>query len=287
MKSLKRSAGLIVCSAILLIVFFTSCQPKQQAPVPPAAVTVNDFLGPWTIAIEDGSVGWIEVRQNEKYLDADLLWKGGSVVPVANVYFDGNKLVATRIRNVVREKDANGNTVKNHTITTLYEFVKEGDNLKGVCIDPRTSGTEVARQYFIATKLPPVPTAPDLSKVKFGEPLQLFNGTDLTGWKLTNEKQKNGFKVVNGVLENDPVQPEGGEHISYGNLRTEKVFEDFNLKVEVNVPAGSNSGVYLRGMYEIQVMDSYGKPLDPHNMGALYSRITPSVAAEKKAGEWR
>jgi hypothetical protein len=57
--------------------------------------------------------------------------------------------------------------------------------------------------------------------------------------------------------------------------------------VEVNVPRGSNSGVYLRGIYEVQVMDSYGKALDPHNMGALYSRITPLVSAEKPAGEWQ
>ena len=64
-------------------------------------------------------------------------------------------------------------------------------------------------------------------------------------------------------------------------------FEDFNLKLEVNVPKGSNSGVYLRGIYEVQVMDSYGRELDSHNMGGLYSRITPSEAAEKPAGEWQ
>ena len=53
------------------------------------------------------------------------------------------------------------------------------------------------------------------------------------------------------------------------------------------MPAGGNSGIYLRGMYEIQVLDSYNKGLDPHNMGALYSRITPSVSAEKPAGTWQ
>jgi hypothetical protein len=65
------------------------------------------------------------------------------------------------------------------------------------------------------------------------------------------------------------------------------VFEDFNLKLEVNVPENGNSGVYLRGMYEIQVADSYKKGLDPHFMGAVYSRITPSVSAEKPAGTWQ
>ena len=49
----------------------------------------------------------------------------------------------------------------------------------------------------------------------------------------------------------------------------------------------SNSGVYLRGVYEVQVLESFGKPLDSHNMGAVYSRITPSVAAERKIGEWQ
>ncbi len=62
-------------------------------------------------------------------------------------------------------------------------------------------------------------------------------------------------------------------------------FEDFNLILETNIPERGNSGVYLRGIYEIQVSDSYGRELDPHNFGALYSRITPSVNAEKPAGE--
>jgi hypothetical protein len=53
------------------------------------------------------------------------------------------------------------------------------------------------------------------------------------------------------------------------------------------VPARSNSGVYLRGIYEVQVLDSFGKALDSHNMGAIFSRIAPTVAAEKPAGQWQ
>ena len=59
------------------------------------------------------------------------------------------------------------------------------------------------------------------------------------------------------------------------------------MKIEVNIPKGSNSGIYLRGIYEVQVFDSYQKPLDSHNMGAIYSRITPSLSAERPAGEWQ
>ena len=73
----------------------------------------------------------------------------------------------------------------------------------------------------------------------------------------------------------------------YGNIRTEAEFEDFKLTLDVNVPDHSNSGVYLRGMYEIQVYDSYGQPLETSSMGGLFGRISPAQAAEKKQGEWQ
>jgi hypothetical protein len=126
-----------------------------------------------------------------------------------------------------------------------------------------------------------------LSKVKFGAPIALFNGKDLTGWKLTKPGAICGWSVVDGILTNKVVQEPGKPHKPYGNLRTEQEFEDFNVRVETRVPKGGNSGVYLRGIYEVQVLDSYGKPLDPHNMGAIYSRICPTVAAEKPAGQWQ
>jgi len=115
----------------------------------------------------------------------------------------------------------------------------------------------------------------------------MFNGRDLTGWKLTSEGAISGWSVKNGLLVNNPVQEQGKPHKSYGNLRTTREFEDFNLKVEVNVGKDQNSGVYLRGIYEVQVADTYGRATDPHNMGGVYSRIKPTVAAEKAPGEWQ
>ena len=74
---------------------------------------------------------------------------------------------------------------------------------------------------------------------------------------------------------------------AHTNIRTEREFEDFNLTLEARTLKNSNSGVYLRGIYEVQVCESYGRPVDPHNMGAIYSRICPTVAAEKPIGEWQ
>jgi hypothetical protein len=245
----------------------------------------KDFYGMWTLDIDGGSVGWLEVHKNDGFLDANLLWKGGSVVPVSHVYFvDENNLVVTRTREFV--KFIKGDQERKHVVAQTFNFKRNGDKLEGVSMQPAGDGMSVTKTKFKGWKLPEVTSPPDLSKVKYGNAIQLFNGKDITGWRLIEPDQTNGFKVLDGVLVNDPVRLEG-KRIHYGNIRTEQEFEDFNLKLEVNVPAHSNSGVYLRGMYEIQVFDSYGKELDSHNMGALYSRITPSMAAEKPAGEWQ
>jgi hypothetical protein len=279
-------------SLFFFLVILASCsllsckvEPKNT---PVQKTDISEFLGPWTIDIEGGSVGWIEVRKEEGYLDADILWGGGSVLPVSDVFFAKDQvLIIQRSNTIVRKRDENNNPVKTQEVTDWLEISKAGENISGILLSPRGNGLSVDTTTFTGKRLPPVPPAPDMALIKFGKPVELFNGKDLTGWKLIDENQKNGFTASDGILSNDPVQKEGAEHVSYGNLRTVSEFEDFNLKAEVNVPAGSNSGIYLRGMYEVQVMDSYKKELDPHNMGALYSRIKPSVAAEKPAGTWQ
>lgn len=243
----------------------------------------NQYLGRWALNFEEG-MGWLEVRQEEGYLDAELLWRSGSVLPVANVYFLDGKLVVTRVSTTSFEQ-ANG-ARRTHTLTSTLELEGNGRQLIGKMIIPAEDGLSANVFFVHANKIPPLPAAPDLSKANFGKPIELL-GNELNGWRLLEPNATNGWSVEKGVLTNNPVQKEGNPHIHYGNLRTEAEFEDFNLKLEVNVPEGSNSGIYLRGIYEVQVVDSYGKPLDSHNMGALYSRITPSIAAEKKAGKWQ
>ena len=116
----------------------------------------------------------------------------------------------------------------------------------------------------------------------------MLNGRDLSGWRLVEPKAENGWSFTDGALNNRPAAAAAGQPPRhFGNLRTAREFEDFNLTGEVQVPATGNSGVYLRGIYEVQVINSFGKPLDSHNMGALYSRHAPTVSAERPAGEWQ
>jgi hypothetical protein len=205
---------------------------------------------------------------------------------MSSAYVDGDTLHVTRVYDVER-KDANGTMLWKDTFTETILAKVSGDILHLTQVRPRSNGKGVNRKEFTGKRIPPLPPKPKLSSAKYGKPIVLFNGTNLDGWKLTNPGQTNGWSAKDGILVNNPVQQKGKRHISYGNLRTVAEFEDFNLKLEVNVSKGENSGIYLRGIYEIQVSDTYGRNLDSHNMGGVYSRIKPRVSAEKPAGQWQ
>lgn len=250
------------------------------------AASAEAFLGRWALTIPGGAAGWLEIRKENGWYDGSILWGGGSVLPVSSVVIEGDVLTVTRTRTVER-KDAAGAVVRAQQLTETLTARVDGETLRLTRTAPRPNGTGFDRADFTGRRIPDLPSRPDLKSLRFGPPITLFNGRDLAGWGLIGNSSENGWKVVNGTLVNDPVQVEGQPRKRYGNLRTDREFEDFNLTLEVNVPAGSNSGVYLRGIYEVQVLDSHGKPANDHHMGAVYSRITPSATAEKPAGEWQ
>lgn len=128
-----------------------------------------------------------------------------------------------------------------------------------------------------------------------------FNGKDLTGWELKKNDKNAGKWVVGepvvsasspGALE---VKPGGtalvnavAGHGQSVDISTKDKFGDMRLEMEVMVPKGSNSGIYVMGEYEVQVFDSFGvaKP-GPGDMGALYSAAVPKTNASRKPGEWQ
>jgi len=281
-KKMKAKHILMMLFPVVMTGLTTVATAQEVSPDP--------FLGRWSLDMEyeNENAGWMEVRLEDGYLDADVLWRSGSVEPAEFVYAGWDHLYVIRSNRVVRERGSDGQPVKVHRQVFWFDLEKSGeDRITGTAYFPNRDGLGAETVAFTGKRIPPVGPAPDLNQVAYGEPVELFNGKDLSGWELMGENKVSGWKVVDGILVNEPVQKEGQPHIDYGNLRTTKTFEDFNLKLEVNVPEGSNSGVYLRGIYEVQVFDSYGKPLDPLHMGALYSRITPKVSVEKPAGQWQ
>jgi hypothetical protein len=131
--------------------------------------------------------------------------------------------------------------------------------------------------------------------------IELFNGKDLKGWKHKDEKKRKWSPMEVIVTEQAPtafskpvnlsgrydlVNPEGRGT----DIFTEQTFGDVHLELEFMVPKNSNSGIYLMGEYEVQILDSFGKPdekLTQGDLGALYSAAKPPKNAAKKPGEWQ
>ena len=249
-----------------------------------AAAADNPFLGDWELTLPGGAAGWLGVEETGGKLRASVMWVAGSVVPVASAKIEKDKLVLTRQH--TSERKVGDKTIKKTIIETITATV-EGDTLKGTSVRPGENGQAEQKTSFTGKRTPPLPPAPDLSKVKFGPPIELFNGRDLTGWRLTQPGAFNGWSVKNGLLINSHVQEEGKPEKNFGNLRTDREFEDFNLTLEVRVPEHGNSGIYLRGMYEVQVEDDFGRLPTTHSIGSIYSRIKPTSNPAKAPGQWQ
>ena len=260
------------CSALI----FTLVCGLQAA----RAEEAKPFDGGWVLIIPGCAAGWLRVESEGGQVDAQMLWGWGSVFKLDGASLEGDKLV------LKRKHEVNEKGVKT-TVTETITVTRDGDSLQLVSVTPKAKGGGEDRAEFTGKRLPPMPPAPDLSQIKFGDPIPLFNGTSLDGWHVVEADAVNGWSAHDGILSNTQKQEEGKPHKKWGNLRTDAEFEDFTLHAEPRLPKEGNSGIYIRGIYEVQVEDSYGKPLDPHNMGAIYSRIKPTVAAEKPAGEWQ
>jgi len=134
------------------------------------------------------------------------------------------------------------------------------------------------------------------ASVRSGEKaVSLFNGKDLTGWKLRGKDDKSKWIVgTAGVDDKGKLvfKKDGDEMVNTAgggiDIYSDASFGDCLVEVEVMVPKGSNSGIYLMGRYEIQVLDSFGREkLGMGDMGAIYSVAIPKLNACKKAGEWQ
>lgn len=230
--------------------------PSADAP------KLEDSLGRWDIMLLDTGTTfnacWWKIEKDSKGdLRGQMVWRWGSVEPAGKVeYADGE------IRIVRKE---GGKEV-------LRRARIDGGKLKG-----EVKNADGTTHRFEGRR------APDLSKARvkvWGKPIPLFDGKSLAGWKRRNGKEPS-WMVRDGAL----VCKAAGEN----DLLTEKQFGDFKLHLEYNITSNGNSGVYLRGRYEVQLEDNEGKkePPESHSNGGVYSRIAPAKNVSLKAGEWQ
>ena len=261
----------------ILAMFFLSVASQT------VAVTIaEDLQGSWAFELPDGGPAWLRIQQVDGEWQGSLLWSVGSARPVRDLAYQHGQLTFKRNIRWKPYGYEDETRVINKPMTAKLVAGKLELKVTQTVVSQATEETIL----LAGRRMPPMPPEPDLSQVSFGKPVRLFNGRDLTGWRLANPKKKNGWQVVDGVLTNTTPKTDFSSYGEYGNLRTIQEFEDFRLTIEYNVPPAGNSGVYLRGMYEAQVVDRDSSMQGIAGPGAVFGRIAPSTNAGKIGGEW-
>jgi 3-keto-disaccharide hydrolase len=224
----------------------------------------NPFLGKWDITgvgPHENHVYWLEVKEEEGKLTGSFLNRSGSVLPLEEIRIEGGELVfSPKMPRADLPKPVNRAKVQEGR---LLGMLTAGDQ-------------EIA---WVGERAPAWSNFDANKKYRMGSPVALFDGKTIENmWDVQRKDQPSGWRVIDGVMTNEPKA---------NNLVTRHRFQDFKIQCEYKLEEHSNSGVYLRGRYELQVLDDAGKSPDIHGHMALYSRVKPLVNASLPAGQWQ
>jgi hypothetical protein len=274
MTALKKTSFATSLIVLCLSALFWS-SPLRAQSVP------DELMGDWTLDLESGEPGWMSVAEKEGDGFVHMRIYIGPDGP-----YEVTEVVDGRIQFSLKPlRKAKGS--KTFTAQAVNVGMKDG-KLDGVVVRTPNDGTEGRRIRFTGKRIPPMPKkAPDLSKVRFGHPNSLFNGKDMTGWRPHETDKKNGWSAKDGILVNTTPKTDFSATGAHANLRTEAEFDDFWLHIEFLVEESRNSGIYLRGMYEAQVVDRESRMQGLQGVGAIFGRIAPSTNAGNPGGQWQ
>ena len=219
------------------------------------------FLGRWDahLVSQGRSVPtWFEIREDAGRIRIRMVGRWGHARELSGVSLQDGQLRFTS----PREEEGGQRS------GMAFFLQREEDALTGV-----VEGPDAARWTIRATR------APSLRRERapqWGPAVELFSGEDLSRWEPLDPAAP-GWRVVEGTL----LSPGHGTE-----LRTRAVFGDFQLHLEFFCNRGANSGVYLRGRYEVQIEDDAEPEGPDRRTGAVYGFLAPGTPAGKIAGAW-
>jgi 3-keto-disaccharide hydrolase len=259
---LYRIGFLTLASTIL---FFGMGVSQAQPPSSDQAIAnsaeVKPFLGRWDLTLyapDRQYPSWLELAENGGQLQGRMVGRWGNAHPILDVKIESSVLTFASPKN---EED----TPKDMP----FQAKLVGGKLAGTMSRPDGTTWRWTGER-----------APLLSRTtvaKWGKPIRLFNGKDTAGWHFDNPSAANIWSVKEGVL----VSTAHGS-----NIITNRKFRDFKLHVEFNCKPNCNTGVYLRGRYEVQIADNAGQDPPNRQTGSVYGFITPSPLIPLNLGTW-
>ena len=231
--------------------------------LPAAAVQNQGFLGRWNLTgtgQDANRVYWLEVTEKGGQLSGMFLNRGGNPVALASVTVQGGELVFQLAPGTDKQPGAE------------FRAKLDGGKLVG------TTKAADRTINFVGVRPPTWPPSNANAKHTYGTPVELFDGKSAAAFDKQPSNYPDTWTVEDGVLTNAPPTR---------NLMSKQKFWNFRIQAEYKLTEKSNSGLYLRGRYEMQVLDDFGTP--PANRGhmSIYGWTAPLVNASKKAGEWQ
>jgi Domain of Unknown Function (DUF1080) len=219
------------------------------------------FSGRWDLTLKGTAKdlpSWIEVSEDHGQVKVVLVGPTDHATPLKQAGIKNGEL------EFVSPKDEEG-----FDADTTFKAKLVGGRLVGTVTNPDHTWQLVGKR---------APAFSQATSPQWGTPVSLFNGKDFTGWRFSDPSKKSSWEVVDGTLVSNG---NGSEIISI------PTFFDFKLHLEFNAGPQSNSGVYLRGRYEVQIeTDSESQP-PSHHTGGVYGFLDPIPEQPRKADLWQ
>lgn len=219
------------------------------------------FLGRWDLTLKAPDheyPSWLEVSEENGQLKARMVGRWGNARPLPRVDIANGTLT------FVSPKEEEG---------SKSDLVFQG-KLVGKSLSGTVNGPDGGTWQWVGVRAPALVRS---AEPKWGKPIQLFNGKDLTGWTMSKPGPP-VWTVRDGLLISPGRGPE---------LISNAKFQDFKLHVEFNCGKDANSGVYLRGRYETQIETESQDEPPSHHTGGIYGFIVPSPELPRKADTWQ
>ncbi len=262
-----RRLQTFLCTSIVVAVLGSSYATFAKRPLAldnsaSDAAAARPFLGRWDLTLKapDGEYpSWLEIRLEDGKLAAQMVGRWGNARPLPKVEISDGEVTFVSPK---EEEDLPADMV----------FVGK---LSGGTLSGSVSGPKAGPWTWTGRRAPLLQRK---GSPRWGKPVSLFNGKDLTGWKMSEPNSAVVWKVEDGTL----ISPGHGPEII-----NEKRFQDFKLHIEFNCSPNANSGVYLRGRYEVQIEDDSIQEPPSHHTGGVYGFLAPSPEMPRKPGEWQ
>lgn len=253
----------ILLTALMPMLLAVAATPALAAAAGAPAVLAGEsaYLGRWDLTLHAPGrdyPSWLEITDTGGMLRARLTSRWGHPRPLPQVSVTDGQLRFVSPKEEEERKD-----------DMVFEGKLVGGALEGV-----TTGQDGTPWTWSGVR------APSLTRTAaphWGKPRHLFNGKDLSGWHSADRSAKLQWTVVDGVMRSPGHGPE---------LISDDTFGDFKLHIEFNRGPGANSGVYLRGRYELQVEDDPAPEDFTMRTGGVYGFIAPNPPAPRDHGVW-